>query len=143
MKGEHKAPEFVEKQPFGQVPYIVGFRVWITVITIDSIPQDDDGFILYESRAICHYLETKYADQGTSLIPKDLKANALYQQAASIEAFAFNDSAEKIAIEMIFGPYVQSMFNHHIISLKVALELGVIQAIKLPSIASSPPYLPN
>lgn len=22
-KGEHKAPEFVEKQPFGQVPYIV------------------------------------------------------------------------------------------------------------------------
>jgi len=22
-KGEHKAPEFVEKQPFGQVPYLV------------------------------------------------------------------------------------------------------------------------
>ena len=22
-KGEHKKPEFVEKQPFGQVPYIV------------------------------------------------------------------------------------------------------------------------
>ena len=23
MKGEHKAPQYVEKQPFGSVPYIV------------------------------------------------------------------------------------------------------------------------
>lgn len=23
-KGEHKSPAFIEKQPFGQVPYIVG-----------------------------------------------------------------------------------------------------------------------
>ncbi|KAF4615736.1 hypothetical protein D9613_012468 [Agrocybe pediades] len=84
---EHKSPEFLAKQPFGQVPYI-----------------DDDGFILYESRAICHYIETKYPDQGTSLIPKDLKANALYQQAASTEAFAFNDFAEKIAVETVFKP---------------------------------------
>lgn len=24
-KGEHKSPEFLSKQPFGQVPYIVAF----------------------------------------------------------------------------------------------------------------------
>ena len=36
FKDEHKFPAYLEKQPFGQVPYI-----------------DDDGFVLYESRAIC------------------------------------------------------------------------------------------
>ncbi|KAF9559272.1 thioredoxin-like protein [Agrocybe pediades] len=86
-KGEHKSAEYLNKQPFGQVPYI-----------------DDDGFILYESRAICHYIETKYPDQGTSLIPMDFKANAMYQQAASIEAFAFNEFGAKIALETFYKP---------------------------------------
>ncbi|KAH9481051.1 Glutathione S-transferase [Psilocybe cubensis] len=87
-KREHKAPEFVEKQPFGVVPYI-----------------DDDGFILYESRAICHYIVSKYPNQGTQeLIPSDLKANALFQQAASIELSNFNDYAEKAVVEKVFKP---------------------------------------
>ncbi|KAJ7037730.1 glutathione S-transferase [Mycena alexandri] len=38
----HKTPEFLEKQPLGQVPYL-----------------DDDGFIVYESRAICRYITAK------------------------------------------------------------------------------------
>ncbi|KAI6098343.1 glutathione S-transferase [Pisolithus croceorrhizus] len=42
-KGEHKTPAFKQFQPFG---------------------QDDDGFILYESRAICRYLAKKYEEQG-------------------------------------------------------------------------------
>jgi glutathione S-transferase len=29
MKNEQKAPEYLEKQPFGQVPYIVSFRLSI------------------------------------------------------------------------------------------------------------------
>ena len=58
-KGEHKTEAFLQKQPFGQVPYI-----------------DDDGFILYESRAIARYIAAKYRNQGTPLIPdpSDLKA---------------------------------------------------------------------
>ncbi|KAJ8518674.1 hypothetical protein ONZ45_g4278 [Pleurotus djamor] len=84
-KAEHKAPEFVKYQPFGQVPYI-----------------DDDGFILYESRAICRYLEAKYPSQGTTLIPKDTQALAKFEQAASIESFNFDPYASTIVWEKVF-----------------------------------------
>ncbi|KAF9236274.1 glutathione S-transferase [Melanogaster broomeanus] len=84
-KGEHKAPAFVANQPFGQVPYI-----------------DDDGLILYESRAICRHIATKYASQGTALIPTDPKAYALFEQAASIETSNFDPFASGLAWELRF-----------------------------------------
>ncbi|KAJ7871037.1 glutathione S-transferase [Mycena leptocephala] len=70
---EQKTPEFLAMHPFGQVPVI-----------------DDNGFILYESRAICRYLAEKYADQGTQLLPKTLEGRALVEQAASVELANFN-----------------------------------------------------
>jgi len=79
----------MQKQPFGQIPYI-----------------DDDGFILYESRAICRYLATKYANQGPLLIPTSLKENALFEQAASIEQNNFDPHASKAVIEIVFNPYI-------------------------------------
>ncbi|KIJ10791.1 hypothetical protein PAXINDRAFT_172063 [Paxillus involutus ATCC 200175] len=84
-KGEHKAPAFIANQPFGQVPYI-----------------DDDGFILYESRAICRYIAAKYASQGTVLIPTDPKALALFEQAASTETSNFDPSVSGLAWELKF-----------------------------------------
>ncbi|KAF8175846.1 glutathione S-transferase [Pholiota molesta] len=86
-KGEQKKPEYLEKHPFGVVPYI-----------------DDDGFILYESRAICQYIEAKYPDQGTKLIPSDPKAYALFLQAASTETTHFNHYAESAVVEKVFKP---------------------------------------
>jgi len=87
--GEHKSPAFLEKQPFGQIPII-----------------DDDGFILYESRAICRYIALKYADQGTrKLIPTDsLREIALFEQAASIEQNNFNEYARTIVYELVAKP---------------------------------------
>jgi glutathione S-transferase len=63
--GEQLQPSHLEKQPFGKVPVL-----------------DDDGFLVYESRAICKYLARKYAGQGTELIPAegDLKAYAMFEQ---------------------------------------------------------------
>ncbi|KAH9481136.1 Glutathione S-transferase [Psilocybe cubensis] len=90
LKGEHKSADFLEKQPFGVVPCI-----------------DDDGFILYESRAICQYIAAKYANQGTpGLIPDftDFAAYALFQQASSIEQAYFNEYAEKAVVEKVFKP---------------------------------------
>ncbi|GLB40729.1 putative GST superfamily protein [Lyophyllum shimeji] len=87
--GEHKSPAFLEKQPFGQTPYI-----------------DDDGFILYESRAICRYIATAYAYQGTSLIPTDPQENALFEQAASIELTNFDPPALAAIFEGFYRPVV-------------------------------------
>ncbi|KAG6827208.1 hypothetical protein H0H92_012792 [Tricholoma furcatifolium] len=84
---QHKSAEHLQKQPFGQVPYI-----------------DDDGFFLFESRAIGRYIAAKYPDQGTKLIPTDPKANALFEQAASIETSNFDAPASIIFYERIVKP---------------------------------------
>ncbi|KAI6154597.1 glutathione S-transferase-like protein [Pisolithus tinctorius] len=103
-KGEHKTPAFKQFQPFGQVPYI-----------------DDDGFILYESRAICRYLAKKYEGQGTpTLIPKDAKGEALFEQAASIEAFNFYPFASGLAFEKIIKKH-QGMETDEV-KVKVLLD---------------------
>ncbi|EIW80586.1 glutathione S-transferase [Coniophora puteana RWD-64-598 SS2] len=87
-KGEHKLPEYIKKQPFGQIPYI-----------------DDDGFVLYESRAIARYLASKYANADTAILyPSDFQGRALVEQAASIEAFNFYPSVYGAVSERIFKP---------------------------------------
>lgn len=85
-KGAQKEAEYLAKQPFGQVPYIV----------------DEDGFTLFESRAICRYLELKYKGQGTQLIPDGVQAIAKFEEAASIETSNFDPYASTIAMEKIF-----------------------------------------
>ena len=66
--------------------------------------QDDDGFILYESRAICYYIAAKYPNQGTPLLPTELKANALFHQAASVETYHFTNNVLNAAEEMYKKP---------------------------------------
>jgi len=83
--GELKSAPYLEKQPFGQVPYL-----------------DDDGFILYESRAISRYIEEKFRNQGPTLIPTDLKAKALFEQAASVEQNNFYPHASGAVFENVF-----------------------------------------
>ncbi|KAI0075214.1 glutathione S-transferase-like protein [Panus rudis PR-1116 ss-1] len=90
-KGEHKAPSFLEHQPFGQVPYIVD--------------DANDNFEVYESRAIARYLVLKYGKES-GLIPGlatgDVKALAKFEQAASVETANFDPSASGLAFEKIF-----------------------------------------
>ncbi|KAJ7909751.1 glutathione S-transferase [Mycena leptocephala] len=81
---QHKTPDFLAMHLFGQVPIV-----------------DDDGFILYESRAICRCLAEKYADQGAPLLPKGLKERALVDQAASVESANFTPAVIKIGMEAI------------------------------------------
>ncbi|EAU83309.1 glutathione S-transferase [Coprinopsis cinerea okayama7 len=112
FKGESKTPEYLMKQPFGQVPYL-----------------DDDGFILYESRAIARYIAEKYANQGTNLIPmKDLQSRALFEQAASIETADFDQFAGKAVFEMVFKPMMggksdQKVFDDLIATLSSKLDV--------------------
>ncbi|KAJ7456166.1 glutathione S-transferase [Mycena latifolia] len=85
MGGEHKTPAYLAKQPFGQIPYI-----------------DDDGFILYETRAICRYIAAKYP--ATGLIPTEPKANAIFEQAACMELTNFDPAASKLMLETVVKP---------------------------------------
>ena len=94
LKDEHKAATHLVHQPFGQVPYI-----------------DDDGFILFESRAIGRYLVAKYA-QGDKkkLMPTaadDLARYALFEQAASVETSDFDVYMNALSWEVIFKRYVK------------------------------------
>ncbi|KLO14541.1 glutathione S-transferase [Schizopora paradoxa] len=82
---ENKAPEYMKKQPFGQVPYL-----------------DDDGFILFESRAISRYLSTVHA--SGNLIPKEAKENAIFEQAVSIEQSNFDPFTTVLARERFYYP---------------------------------------
>lgn len=66
--------------------------------------QDDGGFILYETRAICRYLVEKYAAHGTPLIPTGLKERALFEQAASVEFANFQPYCHKVTMEAFGKP---------------------------------------
>jgi len=82
--GAHKSPQYLELQPFGQVPVL----------------EEEDGFKVYESRAIARYIAAKYG-KG-KLIPTDLKELALFEQAASIEQNNFDPYASGIGAEKVF-----------------------------------------
>jgi glutathione S-transferase len=81
-KGEHKQEPHLSRQPFGQIPTI-----------------DDDGFSLYESRAICRYLNAKASGK---LVPTDLKQRAVMDQWLSIEQSNFSPNAMKFVYHYAF-----------------------------------------
>jgi glutathione S-transferase len=85
--------------------YLIAEVVVPPDIAIGCFIYQDDGFILYESRAICRYIEAKYPNQGISLVPTGLQPNALFEQAASIEQSDFDPPASGIVFETIFKKY--------------------------------------
>ena len=86
---EHKSEPFLKIQPFGQVPY-----------------AEDNGFTLYESRAITRYIAAKYqTDSSVHLLPNpttEPEKYARFEQAASVEVSHFNQWASEAAEEFIF-----------------------------------------
>lgn len=64
--------------------------------------KDDNGFILYESRAICRYLEETYPNQGTKLIPSETKKRALLDQAIFTEVCNFDRQCINIILESLY-----------------------------------------
>ncbi|GLT28749.1 hypothetical protein SLA2020_036570 [Shorea laevis] len=85
--GEHKRPDFLVRQPFGQVPAI-----------------EDGNFKLFESRAIIRYYAAKYADRGTDLLGKSLEEKALVDQWLEVEAHNFNELVYTLVLQLVVLP---------------------------------------
>jgi glutathione S-transferase len=64
--GAHKQPAHLARHPFGVIPVL-----------------DDDGFVLYESRAIIRYLDRRLP--GVALVPTSAQARARMDQWLSVD----------------------------------------------------------
>jgi len=83
--GQHKSPEHMKKQPFGKVPVL-----------------EHDGFTLFESRAICRYIND-VVSSSHSLIPSDPKQRALFEQWAAVELGTLNPDIDTIVSNQVFA----------------------------------------
>jgi glutathione S-transferase len=81
-KGDHKQPEHLARHPWGKMPTL-----------------DDGGFTMYESRAICRYVNDK---AGGNLIPSDLRARAMMDQWISVEYSYFTPPTMRFVMKHVF-----------------------------------------
>jgi glutathione S-transferase len=86
-KGEHKEPRFLALHPFGKVPVL-----------------DDDGFVLYETRAINAYLDRKLG--GARLVPSDARGCALVDQWTNVSDAYFLPHVGPLVFEALFRKYL-------------------------------------
>ncbi|KAJ9703021.1 hypothetical protein PVL29_004679 [Vitis rotundifolia] len=85
--GEQKRPDFLLRQPFGQVPVV-----------------EDGDFRLFESRAIIRYIAAKYAEQGPDLLGKSLEEKAVVDQWLEVEAHNFNELVYTLVLQLLILP---------------------------------------
>jgi glutathione S-transferase len=83
--GEQKSAEFTAVNPHQVVPTIV-----------------DEGFVLWESRAILKYLVDKFAP-NSPLYPKDLKQRAKIDQVLDFDIGTLYNSLGKFLVPLLFG----------------------------------------
>jgi glutathione S-transferase len=82
MAGEHKQPAYLARHPFGVVPVL-----------------DDDGFVMFESRAIIRYLDIRLP--GGSLVPASPRARARMDQWLSVDQSYVAPHVRTLAINRI------------------------------------------
>ncbi|KAF4954597.1 hypothetical protein FSARC_12069 [Fusarium sarcochroum] len=90
--GAHKTEEYASKfHPFNRIPVLL---------------DEEAGMQVYESRAIAHYISTKYRDIGINLSPAEnhIKAYAAFQEALSMEISYFDPNVYGIFYEEKFKP---------------------------------------
>jgi glutathione S-transferase len=82
MTGAHKQPAHLARHPFGVVPVL-----------------DDDGFVMYESRAIIRYLDARLP--GAALTPAAPRARARMDQWLSVDQSYVAPQVRTLAVNRI------------------------------------------
>ncbi|KAK9164618.1 hypothetical protein Scep_000217 [Stephania cephalantha] len=90
-KGQHKTPDYLKIQPFGQVPAF-----------------QDEQVTLFESRAICRYVSEKYGKQGNKgLFGLDLITKASIDEWVEAEGQSFNPPSSALVFQLAFAPMMK------------------------------------
>ncbi|KAI4374891.1 hypothetical protein MLD38_012830 [Melastoma candidum] len=87
-KGEHKSPDYLKIQPFGQVPAF-----------------QDESITLFESRAICRYVCEKHANKGNrGLYSTNPLVKASIEQWLEAEGQSYNPPSSVLVFQLAFAP---------------------------------------
>ncbi|XBI59271.1 hypothetical protein VPH35_040372 [Triticum aestivum] len=93
MALEHKSPEHLTRNPFGQIPAF----------------QDGD-LILFESRAISKYVIHKYKMNEANLMREgNLKEAIMVDIWTEVEAHTYNPALSPVVYECLFNPLLQGI----------------------------------
>jgi glutathione S-transferase len=103
--GHNKTPEYLAKNPMGKIATL----------------EDDDGWCLWESPAICAYLGEKYPDKG--LWPTDLRGRADALRWSFWNASHLEPGVNKLIGERIFKPMRGAAADPHVLEAGMK-ELG-------------------
>ncbi|KAF5747204.1 putative glutathione-s-transferase theta gst [Tripterygium wilfordii] len=90
-KREHKSPDYLKIQPFGQVPAF-----------------QDEEVSVFESRAICRYICEKHAEKGNrGLYGTNPLAKASIDQWLEAEGQSFNPPSSALVFQLAFAPRME------------------------------------
>nr|BAM14585.1 putative glutathione S-transferase [Cyclamen persicum x Cyclamen purpurascens] len=109
-KAEHKKPDFLKIQPFGQVPAF-----------------QDESISLFESRAICRYIVEKYQNQGNkNLYGTNPLEKASIDQWLEAEGQSFNPPSSALVFQLAFAPRMKIKQDEALIRQSEAKLLKVL-----------------
>ncbi len=114
MKGEHKSPAFLSKNPNGKVPVL----------------EDDDGFCVWESNAILCYLAAQ--KPGSGLMPLDARGIAQVQQWLQWQATTLGPSTTEVLMETVYAKMMGREKDEakYVAGLeKVRRDLGILEGV--------------
>ncbi|XP_024968606.1 glutathione S-transferase-like [Cynara cardunculus var. scolymus] len=84
---EHKSPEFLQRNPFGQIPVF-----------------EDGDLKVFESRAITKYVAEAYADKGTDMTNNEPKKLAIQMVWMEVESQKFEPASARLVWELALKP---------------------------------------
>jgi glutathione S-transferase len=95
--GEHRRPEHLARHPFAKVPVL-----------------DDDGFVLYETRAINEYIDRKA--RPSTLVPEDVRELARMHQWTNVADAYLVPHAGPFVMESLFRRYLGGEKNEQVVA---------------------------